>query len=161
MNVQSDHGQRLRHSVVLHLHIDNRVSGRVQDTPKLLLGWVHVDHGGPIGRIRDRNVVERNIPSRCTTVLVSGRHRIVANHQNAGPQSGNQRIHVLNSFNDQRPGRAAEHRGFGDTVNVRVIPVQSWRLILRELQRVCKRISRINDGSDHLVLMTGGGVFVP
>ena len=67
------------------------------------------------------------------------------------------RVDVLNPFHDQRPGSAALYGRFGDAVNVRMIPIESGRLVQRKLHVVLKRLSGVDQGADHFILMAGRG----
>src|SRR5205807_6327358 len=75
----------------------------------------------------------------------AGRYILVADHQNPMTQSLDCRLKVLNSIHDKGPGSSALQGRLGNTMHVRVIPKESWRLIRRKRQIVLESLPGIDE----------------
>ena len=67
---------------------------------------------------------------------------LIANDQHALRQSRYFFIGALDSFDDQRAGRSAQHLRFAEAVNMRVIPVKPRRLICRDAETDTRKVGR-------------------
>ena len=80
---------------------------------------------------------------------------LIANDQDTFRQAGYLFIGALDSFDDHRPGRAAEDLLLAEAVNVRVIPIETWRLVFRNAKFVLKwRVARLDGSLQDVVLVT-------
>jgi len=61
----------------------------------------------------------------------------------------------LNSVHDDRARSAALQSGFGQTVGMRMIPIDTRRFVEREPEVILKSFTRVDDGVHHLVLAAG------
>ena len=112
MASRRDHDfHRLIDVVVSEVQIEDRDSGRVHDPPKLLLSRFHLEDGGNESRAADWDVIYRKIGGSIVIRRLgamrpmkwSGRriHRLViAHHDDALRQPGDNGIDVLNSFHN-------------------------------------------------------------
>ena len=78
---------------------------------------------------------------------------LIPDHDDLLQQPGNRGLHVLYSIHNQRSGRSALNRGFGQAMDVWVIPIESRRLISWELHVVLERVSGIDQGFDYVITM--------
>jgi hypothetical protein len=72
-------------------------------------------------------------------------------HENALTKAGDGGLDVFNAVHNKRAGSAAKDDLVGNAVNVRVIPIETWRLVGREDDVILKSLARIDDGFDDLV----------
>ena len=83
----------------------------------------------------------------------SGQH-LVADDKGALGQACQCGIEILQTFDNQRSGRASLHLSFGESMRVRMVPVKSRRFILRNLHVVIEALPRLDQRVDNLILST-------
>ncbi len=73
-------------------------------------------------------------------------------------KSGQRRVGALNAFDNQCTGSATEHLCLGDAMDMRVIPVESRRLVGWNPQAILERLlACLDQGIEHVVLVTDRG----
>src|SRR5689334_18577581 len=94
---------------------------------------------------------------RLMSVLPLYRRRIhrllVADHKDSLRQPSHHRIHIFDPLDNERASGAALDGGGGESVNVWMIPIKPWWLVLREMKLVAEGVARINDCTDHFILV--------
>ena len=82
---------------------------------------------------------------------------LIADDQNAFGQAGDFFIGAFDAFDDHRAGRAAENLWLAEAVNVRVIPVEAGRLVLRNAKFILEgRVAGLDGSFQDVVLVTDG-----
>src|SRR5436309_7261716 len=150
----------LGYSVKAHLQVEDGVRAGIRNTPELLFTAHHMNYRGGVagyagreigsgvkGNIVHREVALRNSPFGTAKVFPQPLERwLVADYQDAMPQAGHRRLYVVNAVNHQGTGCATLKSGFGKAVDVRMIPVESRRLVGWEYQAVTECALGIDQG---------------
>src|SRR5712691_6793550 len=106
-------------------------------------------------------VTRQNCVSPCSIWRTAGvkvmLFRLRSRYQDAMAQFLDRRLHVLDSVHYQGPRSAPQKIPFGQSVNVRVIPVKSGRLIGRKREAVLEGVAGIDERSGHIVPPALGG----
>src|SRR6267154_1545755 len=82
---------------------------------------------------------------------------LVADNKHPLRQTGRSLLGALDSFNDQCAGGSAEELFFAESVDMRVIPVETRWLVLRNLKAILEGcIPWLHRGLHHIILMADG-----
>ena len=154
--IEGDDSQGLRRSIVLKLNVQDGIGRSVDDAPELLLARLHRHHHRREIRVGDGRVVQGDVPGRHITARRRiARNQVISDNHDAFRQAGHGRIYVLNSFDNDRAGCAAENRGLRYAVNVGMIPIQARRFILGKMDVVLKRLAGVHQSRDYFILVAG------
>ena len=181
--IERDHPHHLRLVVHQHLQIEIRDRRRIQHAPELLFSRPNLNDARGIRRVGYWDEIDREIFRRRAAAGICaqdvafiiaknqrGRHRtcrhgccvriqqaLIADHKDSLRQPRQHRIGPFNPFHDQRSRRSSLHLHVGESVNVRVIPVESRRLVERHAEPVLKRpATGLYECIKHIVLVAHG-----
>ena len=82
---------------------------------------------------------------------------MVADDKGAFGEPGQCGIDVLQPFDNQRSGCASLHLPFRKAVRVRMVPVESRGLVLRDLYVVIEALAGLDQRMDNLILSANRG----
>jgi len=84
---------------------------------------------------------------------------LVTDNEYPMPQTGHRRLHIGDAVDHQGAFASGLDGCLSQSVDVRVIPIESRRLVGWKLQAVLKSVTGIDQGLNHVITMTlGGGI---
>ncbi len=178
--IEADDTDPLRRAADQQREVEIGDRRRIQHAPELPLARLHLELCRRIVRIGHRHEIDGEVLRRLaeagagigdvavTVELALGHDRLelrrrrvrvdeilVADHEHALGQAGELWIGALDAFDDDGAGSSAEHLRLAEAVQMRVIPIEAGRRVVRNPQAIVEwRVVGLDRGLQHVVLVT-------
>jgi hypothetical protein len=180
-SIHSNQAERLGRVLEEDCEVEVGDGGGVEHSPELLLAGFDLDRCGRVVGVRNGNVINREVfggLSKAGAVIggitvpineelredgfrlgrrgVGIQEILVANDEDALGKAGELSIDALDAFDDKSARLAAKELLLTESMDMRVIPIESRRLVDRNAEAVLEgRIAGLDEGLEDIVLMAG------
>jgi len=150
VSIQRNHFHWLWHVVDPDLQRKKILKRSIQHTPELLFSGLHVDNRGR--SLDDPGLLE--IESQLVRSRNPRHQKLLANRKDSLGQTGHLRTNFVHSLDDDCSSSASIHLELREPMNVRVVPIQSRRLVGWNLNVELKIPTWLDQRCEHIILVT-------